>query len=284
MIVLLYVIALLITGVASGIIGSLSGLGGGIIVIPILTLLFGVPLEYAAGASLLSVIATSSGAASAYVKDKLVNLKIGMSLEIATTMGAIAGALIAVFLYSKSLQAIIFIVFGLVLLLSIYPVRKSFTLKNDSHTKQDSTTKKFQLSGKYYDKAKKKVIKYSGSRWWLGESVMGIAGIISGLLGVGSGVLKVIGLESAMRLPVKIATPTSDFMIGVTAAVGSAIYWEFGYIQPFILAPIVMGILFGSYFGSKILERTSSLRLREFFLFILIIVGIEMVFRGLGVA
>lgn len=284
MIILLYIAILLLTGVVSGMVGSLSGLGGGLIVIPILTLLLGVPIQYAAGVSLVSVIATSSGSASTYVKDRLVNLRIGMSLEIATTLGAIGGALVAAFLYLNGLQQAVFVIFGLALLLSIYPTRRVFRGRHYIYTRKDPTTEKFQLSGSYYDREERKRVQYSGSRWWRGEAVMGIAGVISGLLGVGSGVLKVVGLESGMRLPVKVATSTSNFMMGVTAAVGSAVYWSFGYIQPFLLAPIVIGILIGSYFGARILERATNVKLRELFLFLLIIVGIEMILRGLGIA
>ncbi len=284
MLILVYFITLLVVGILAGLVGSLSGLGGGVVVIPVLTVLLGVPIEYAAGASLIATIATSSGAASAYVKERIANIKIGMSLEIATTAGAIAGSLIAAFIYSKGLSQIIFIIFGIVLATSIIPTFIEYRKVRRKRINVDWSTKFFQLEGKYYDSAKKRVIRYSGFRWWFGESVMGLAGVISGLLGIGSGTLKVIGMDLGMKLPMKVTTSTSNFMIGVTAATSSAIYWALGYIQPFLIAPTVVGILVGSYFGSKALNRVRGPRLREFFMIILAIVGIEMILRGFGVA
>ena len=284
MLVLVYFIALLLAGFAAGIVGAMSGLGGGVVIIPILTLLLGIPLEYAAGASLISTIATSSGAASAYVKDKLANIKIGMSLEIATTLGAIIGSLLAAYAYANGLSKWLFVLFGVVLLLSLYPTYKEYMKVRRKRINRDWSTELFQLSGSYYDKAKKRTIRYSGYRWWLGEAIMGCAGLISGLLGIGSGVLKVMGMDWGMRLPMKVTTSTSNFMIGVTAVTGGAIYWALGYIQPFMVAPVVIGILFGAYCGSKILQKTPGRSVRLLFLILLAIIGIEMVLRGFGVA
>lgn len=284
MVILIYFIALLLAGILAGLVGALSGLGGGIVLIPVLTLLFGIPLEYAAGASLVATIATSSGAASAYVKDKLANIKIGMSLEVATTLGAIAGALLAAYIYAHGISNYLFVLFGVVLILSVYPILKEYRGVYRERRKSDWSTGFFQLSGSYYDKAKKRVIKYSGYRWWFGEAVMGVAGLISGLLGIGSGILKVIGMDWGMKLPMKVSTATSNFMIGVTAATGSAIYWALGYIQPFVVAPVVIGILFGAYCGSILLQRIEGRSIRLLFLVLLGLVGIEMILRGFGVA
>lgn len=282
MIILFYFLLLLAIGIAAGLVGSLSGLGGGVVVIPALTIFLAVPIEYAAGASLIATIATSSGAASRYIKDGLSNIKIGMSLEIATTIGAIIGSLIAAYIYSIGLFQIIFILFGIVLLTSTVPTFIEYRKKRKSRINVDWSTKAFQLEGKYYDRARGRTIKYSGFRWPLGEAVMGVAGIISGLLGIGSGALKVISMDWGMKLPMKVTTSTSNFMIGVTAAAGSAIYWALGYIQPFLLAPIVLGILAGSYYGAKVLNNTKGPRLRQFFLIILLIAGLEMILRGFG--
>ncbi len=284
MILVVYFALLLIIGIVAGIIGSLSGLGGGVVVVPALTILLGVPIEYAAGASLISTIATSSGAASRYIKDGLSNLKIGMSLEIATTLGAIVGSLIAAYIYAMGLFQVIFIVFGIVLLSSLVPTFIEYKKKRRSRMNVDWTTKTFQLEGRYYDRARGRTIRYSGFRWWFGEAVMGIAGIMSGLLGIGSGVLKVIAMDWGMKLPMKVTTSTSNFMIGVTAAAGSAVYWALGYIQPFLLAPVVLGILAGSYYGAHALNKTKGPRIRELFLVILAVAGIEMILRGFGVA
>jgi hypothetical protein len=273
---------LFIIGIIAGFIGAMTGLGGAVVVTPALSILFGIPIEYAAGASLVSTIATSSGAATAYIKDRVTNIKIGMSLEIATTAGAIIGALLAAFVYSHNLAYLIFITFGVVVLMSVYP-----TLKHKGKykiMKADRSTDIFQLKGEYYDRASKKVVKYTGVRWWLGEGIMFIAGGISGLLGVGSGVLKVLSMDSGMHLPIKVSTATSDFMIGVTAVTGSAIYWELGYIKPLIAAPVIVGVLLGSYIGSKKMEEEKGSKVRLMFIAILSIVAIEMILRGLGVA
>ncbi|MDE1860784.1 MAG: sulfite exporter TauE/SafE family protein [Candidatus Micrarchaeota archaeon] len=284
MILIVYFALLLIIGIVAGLVGSLSGLGGGVVVVPALTILLGVPIEYAAGASLISTIATSSGAASRYIKDGLSNIKIGMSLEIATTLGAIAGSLIAAYIYSIGLFQIIFIIFGIALLTSLIPTFIEYKKRRRSRMNIDWTTKTFQLGGRYYDKARKRMIRYSGFRWWFGEAVMSVAGITSGLLGIGSGVLKVIAMDWGMKLPMKVTTSTSNFMIGVTAAAGGAVYWALGYIQPFLLAPVVIGVLAGSYYGATVLNNIRGTRIREFFLTILAIAGIEMILRGLGVA
>ncbi len=284
MMIFLYFIVLMLAGFASGLVGAMSGLGGGVVIIPILTLLLGVPLEYAAGASLISTIATSSGAASAYIKDKLANIKIGMSLEIATTLGAIIGSLLAAYVYSNGISSWLFVLFGAVLILSLYPAFRQYEEVHRKRINRDWSTDLFQLRGSYYDSAVRRTIKYSGYRWWLGESVMGVAGLISGLLGIGSGVLKVMGMDWGMKLPMKVTTSTSNFMIGVTAVTGSVIYWTLGYIQPFIAAPVVIGILLGAYCGSKLLQRTANRSVRLLFLILLGIIGIEMLLRGFGVA
>ncbi len=282
MISLVSSLLLSLTGIVAGIIGALTGLGGAVIITPVLSILFGVPLEYAAGASLVATIATSSGSAVAYIKDKVTNIRIGMSLEIATTAGAIFGALAAAFVYSHNLAYLIFIAFGSALLLSIYPTLKNrnFQKKN----KPDHSTEVFQLRGSYYDKAEKKTIAYSGVRWWLGEGIMFIAGTLSGLLGVGSGVLKVLAMDSGMRLPIKVSTATSNFMIGVTAVTGSAIYWGLGYIRPFLVTPVIIGVLIGAAIGTRIMQQQQGSKVRTLFIIILAIISVEMILKGLGIA
>lgn len=275
-------IYLILVGILAGFIGSLSGLGGGIIVTPALTLLFGVPFEYAAGTSLIATIATSSGAAVAFIKDKITNLKIGMSLEIATTVGAILGAHIAKVIYAENLRNLMYIVFGFVLILSIVPSLFQLTGKKERIVEPDNTTRIFQMEGSYYDPAQQKERHYAGVRWWLGEAVMFIAGIVSGLLGIGSGALKVIGMDWVMRLPIKVSTSTSNFMIGVTAAAGSGVYLASGFIKPSLAAPIVLGVLAGSYLGSKIMAKIHSGKLRLFFVFIIFLLALQMILRGYG--
>ena len=272
----------ILTGFIAGLVGALTGLGGAVVITPVLSLLFGVPLEYAAGASLAATIATSSGSAVAYIKDGITNIRIGMSLEIATTAGAIFGSLFAAFVYSHNLAYLLFIVFGLAVLFSIYPVLKKRRARRNS--REDRSTTVFQLRGKYYDKSTKEEVHYSGIRWWLGESVMFVAGTLSGLLGIGSGVLKVLGMDVGMHLPIKVSTATSDFMIGVTAVTSSVIYLSLGYIQPLLAAPVIIGVLLGAFYGSKIMEHEKAGKIKTLFVSILAVIAIEMILRGLGIA
>lgn len=273
---------LLVVGILAGFVGSLSGLGGGIIVTPALTLLFGIPFEYAAGTSLIATIATSSGAAVAFIKDKITNLKIGMSLEIATTIGAILGAHVAAMIYAENLRDLMYIIFGFVLMLSIVPSLFQLISKKERSAQPDQTTRIFQMEGNFYDQSEQKERQYAGVRWWLGETVMFIAGIVSGLLGIGSGALKVIGMDWVMRLPIKVSTSTSNFMIGVTAAAGSGVYLASGFVKPSLVAPIVIGVLAGSYLGSKMMVRIKSGKLRLFFIFIIFVLAVQMILRGYG--
>ncbi len=268
----------------SGMLGSLTGLGGATFLVPIYTLYLRIPIQYASGASLISTIATSSGAGSAYIKDRITNIRIGMGLEIATTAGSIAGALSVVYIFTHHLQYIVFLVFGAVLLSQVYVQLTRSRFELPKPLKPDWTTRVFRLDGSYYDHALKLEVRYYGIRWWLGESIMFFAGYISGLLGIGSGALKVLAMDWAMNLPMKVSTTTSNFMIGVTAATGSSIYWMFGYIQPFLAAGTAIGVLIGSYIGTKVLVRITNKTIRHVFTAILVILGVQMILRGLGYA
>ena len=275
---------MLLASILSGFIGSLTGLGGGTVLVPLYTLFLAIPIQYAAGASLISTIATSSGAASAYVRDRITNVRIGMGLEIATTTGSIVGSLTAYYIYEHHLAYILYIIFGIVILTSVYPQLKKVSFELPKYMDPDWTTRVFKLYGKYYDEALKREVEYYGIRWWLGEIIMFFAGMISGLLGIGSGALKVIGMDWAMNLPIKVSTTTSNFMIGVTAATGSSLYWVFGYIQPVMAGVTAIGVLIGAFIGSKILPKIRNVRLRMIFLAILIFLGIEMIVRGVELA
>ncbi|MCL4379406.1 MAG: sulfite exporter TauE/SafE family protein [Candidatus Marsarchaeota archaeon] len=278
----LYTLLLAVIGVAAGFIGSMTGLGGAVVIMPVLAIFLGVPVEYAVGASLVATIATSSGAAAAYIRDRITNIRIGMSLEIGTTMGAIGGALAAAAIYAHNLSDAILVLFGIALLSSLYVMlrRKSRAVT----TKGDRSTRILQLDGSYYDKSSKRNVHYKGVRWLWGELVMICAGFLSGLLGIGSGVLKVLGMDSAMRLPIKVSTATSDFMIGVTAVTGSGIYWALGYIRPTLVAPVVVGTAIGAYMGSKVMENERNKIITRVFLVILVIVAVESILRGVGIA
>jgi uncharacterized membrane protein YfcA len=279
--VLIHYVEIFIFSIAAGLLGSLTGLGGGTVLVPLLTLFASVPIAYAAGASLISTIATSSGAASAYIRDKITNVRIGMGLEIATTTGSIIGSLTAAFIYSHGLAWIVYVVFGIVILTSIIPTAQRGKFEIPDPKPPDWTTRIFKLYGNYYDEAIKTEVRYWGVRWWLGELIMFFAGFISGLLGIGSGALKVLGMDWAMNLPMKVSTTTSNFMIGVTAATGSSLYWYFGYIQPILAGVTAIGVLIGAMSGTKILVRITNKQVRWIFLAILAFLGMEMLLKGL---
>ncbi len=272
-----FVIILALISVGAGLLGSLVGLGGGIIIVPVLTLLFHINIRLAIGASIISVIATSSGAAIAYVKERLTNLKAGMFLEIATTTGAITGAFLTTLLTGR----ILYVLFAVVLLYSSYSMlskRKTMI----STTSDDKIANYFDLHGSYYDQNEAKEISYKVTRTKLGLIIMYIAGIISALLGVGSGTLKVSALDTAMRMPIKASTATSDFMIGVTAAASAGAYFSRGQIDPFLAAPIVVGILIGAFIGSKMLNNIKPAHIKILFLIVLLVIAAEMIQRGLS--
>ena len=268
-------------GVIAGLMGSLTGLGGATVLVPLLTIFYGVPIIFATGASLVSTIATSAGSASAYTRDKISNIKIGIGLEIATTLGAIVGSLTAVFVYTNNFSWIIYIIFGSVLLASLIPTVQRGRMEFPAKKPADWSSKLFQLAGSYYDAKLKQKIDYMGIRWWLGELIMFFAGVISGLLGIGSGALKVLGMDWAMNLPMKVTTTTSNFMIGITAATGSSIYWYAGYVQIFIASATAIGVLIGAFIGAKVLVRITNRNVRWIFFAILSFLGVEMVIRGL---
>ncbi|MEM1627392.1 MAG: sulfite exporter TauE/SafE family protein [Sulfolobaceae archaeon] len=275
-------ILLLSISTITGLIGALTGIGGATFLIPIYTLYLRIPIAYASGASLISTIATSSAAASSYIRDRITNIKIGMGLEIATTTGSISGSLIASLVYSRGLEYIIYIIFGIVLLSQVYFQLSKSREELPKITNPDKTTYIFQLYGKYYDPVLKREVEYYGVRWWLAEIIMFFAGFISGLLGVGSGPLKVLGMDWAMNLPIKVSTTTSNFMIGVTAVTGSAVYWAFGYIQPFLASTTAIGALIGAFLGTRILMRISGKSVRYAFTGILVFLGVQMILKGLG--
>ncbi|MCL4329240.1 MAG: sulfite exporter TauE/SafE family protein [Candidatus Thermoplasmatota archaeon] len=279
--VILEFLQIIFAGILAGFLGAITGLGGGTVLVPVLTLFFGVPIIFAVGASLISTIATSAGSASAYTKEKIANIKIGVGLEVATTTGAILGTLALVYVETHDLEWLIYVLFGSVLLFSLLPTIKRTFSELPPDIPADWTTRVFQLRGSYYDARLKTKVEYKGVRWWAGEMVMFMAGFISGLLGIGSGALKVMGMDWAMNLPMKVTTTTSNFMIGITAATGSSIYWSLGYVQPFLAAGTAIGVVLGSYVGAKMLVRISNGDIRWIFFAVLSFLGIEMIFRGL---
>lgn len=263
-----------ISSLAAGLLGALTGLGGGVVIVPLLALAFHVDIHYAIGASLLSVIATSSGSAAAYVREGFSNVRIGMFLEIATTLGALLGAWLATVTPTKGIA----VVFGSILIFSaIISNRRRPTL--DPNTPVDPLAVKLRFNSTYPVAGVKQP--YNVRRIPLGFGVMFGAGTLSGLLGIGSGAVKVLAMDEAMQMPFKVSTTTSNFMIGVTAAASAGIYLSRGYINPALVMPVTLGVLIGSLVGAKLLVRTHTKSLRILFAFVIAALGVEMIYSGL---
>lgn len=259
---------------SAGLLGALTGLGGGVVIVPLLTSVFGVDIRYAVGASLVSVIATSLGAASTYIKKGYTNLRLGMFLEVATTFGAILGALIATFVSVKALT----IVLAVVLLYSAY-LSQQPKLENPENESSNPVAEYFQLNGTY--PTADGLMSYQVNSVTGGFSVMFVAGIISGLLGIGSGAFKVLAMDQVMRIPFKVSTTTSNFMIGVTAAASAGVYLARGYIDPGLSMPVMLGVLPGAFLGAKILVGAKTQILRIIFSFVLVAMALKMVYNSL---
>jgi uncharacterized membrane protein YfcA len=258
---------------AAGLLGALTGLGGGIVIVPLLTLVFGVDIRYAIGASLVSVIATSSGAAAAYVREGYTNIRIGMLLEVATTLGALGGAYLAGLISPN----VIAVIFSLVLFYSAW----RSTRRREEHplAEPDRWATRLRLDGTYPTPAGRQAYGVRGVP--AGFALMYVAGILSGLLGIGSGVVKVLAMDQVMRLPFKVSTTTSNFMIGVTAAASAGIYLTRGYIDPGLALPVMLGVLSGALFGARILAGARVRVLRNIFSVIIVVLAFEMLYKGI---
>jgi uncharacterized membrane protein YfcA len=257
----------------AGFLGALTGLGGGVVVVPMLALLFHVDIRYAIGASLVSVIATSSGAAAAYVREGYSNIRIGMFLETATTVGAIAGAAIAMHVSGNAIA----IVFGFVLLYSAFLSGRG-RIEHGDHLPSTPLATKLRLHGSYPTTDGMQPYNVRGVR--TGYSLMFGAGVLSGLLGIGSGVVKVLAMDHAMKIPFKVSTTTSNFMIGVTAAASAGLYLNRGYIAPGVAMPVMLGVLAGSLVGARVLVKARVKVLRYVFTAVILVLGFEMIFKG----
>ncbi len=269
----LFSAALFAGSLTAGLIGSLTGLGGGVVIVPLLTIVFHVDIRYAIGASLISVIATSSGAAAAYVREGFSNVRVGMLLEIATSMGALAGAAMAAWVPTAGLA----ILLGAVLLFS------ALTPSNEEHpTREPSDPKSLaeRLKLNSFYPGPKGDTHYTVRRLPLGFGLMGVAGLLSGLLGIGSGAVKVLALDLAMGLPFKVSTTTSNFMIGVTAAASAGVYLHRGYIDPGLAMPVTLGVAAGALAGAKLLSLVASRQLRILFRVVIVVLAVEMIYNG----
>jgi uncharacterized membrane protein YfcA len=269
---------LFIISVLAGVFGAILGLGGGVVIVPVLTLLFGVNIRYAIGASIVSVIATSSGAAATYVKDHLTNIRVAMLLEVATTLGALGGATLSAYLNAR----VLFLIFSLILFYSAGMMYRKRHHAVETGDKPDYWAGKFRLDSTYPDHQLGRDVSYSVYNVPLGFSLMAGAGVISGLLGIGSGALKVPAMDTAMRLPIKVSSATSNFMIGVTAAASAGAYYVRGDILPELAAPVALGVLAGSWIGTKVMMRLHNDRIRNIFMIVLLLIAAQMGLRALG--
>jgi uncharacterized protein len=263
------------TSILAGLLGALTGLGGGVVIVPALALFFHVDLRYAIGASLVSVIATSSGAAAAYVREGLSNIRIGMFLEVATTLGALLGAYLTTRVSNHSIS----IVFGVVLLYSAIASMRKRSEKVADPSAPDALAERLRLCGSYEGPEGEQ--SYIAHNVPFGFGIMFGAGTLSGLLGIGSGAVKVLAMDQAMKLPFKVSTTTSNFMIGVTAAASAGIYLHRGYINPGIAMPVMLGVLGGSLIGSRLLVKARVSTLKLIFGLVILALGAEMIFSGL---
>lgn len=272
---LMFTLVVFAVATAAGFLGALTGLGGGVVVVPALALALGVDIKYAIGASLVSVIATSSGAAAAYVKEGYSNIRIGMFLEIATTLGAIFGA----FLTGYVSTHLIAIIFGLVLLQAAYQSLFNAEPENGTPIESDSLGKRLRLGGTYPLNGQRQ--KYGVRNVPTGFGLMFGAGALSGLLGIGSGAVKVLAMDRAMRIPFKVSATTSNFMIGVTAAASAGVYLSRGYIDPRVAMPVMLGVLGGAFLGTRVLVRARVKTLRLVFGSVILVLAIEMIVNGI---
>jgi uncharacterized protein len=275
-----FTVVVFVVSLGAGLMGSLLGLGGGLILVPVLTLVLGVDIRYAVGASIVSVIATSSGAAAAYVRERLTNLRVAMFLELATTAGALTGASLAGLINGRWL----YIVFGAVMAYSALAMLRK--LRGGScaagEPPADALADRLGLHGSYWDEELGREVPYRVTRPLTGLGLMYGAGTVSGLLGIGSGALKVPAMDLAMGLPLKVSTATSNFMIGVTAAASAGVYFARGDIDPFIAGPVCAGVVLGAFAGSRYLTKVKAQWLRALFVAVLLGVAFQMLRKGVS--
>ncbi len=268
-------------GLFAGIAGAILGIGGGMIITPILTLGMGLSIKYAIGASIIAVIATSSGSTIAYLRDNVLNLRVAMFLEIATTIGAIIGALMTGILDPKYL----YLLFGCLLVFSAWNMVRKLRRGQEvlKRVTPDRIAAKLKLNGSYFDKAELRDVDYQVENVPAGFAVMFGAGVASGLLGIGSGAFKVMAMDTFMKMPLKPSSSTSNLMMGVTAAASATVYFFNGSILPGIAVPMALGILVGAVIGSRVMQVLPARWIRIVFIPVLLYIGLQMVFKGLGV-
>ena len=257
----------------AGMLGAMSGLGGASVLVPILVLALKININYAVGTALVASICTSCGASAAYLRDGYIHTRLAMLLEIATVFGAVGGAWLA----SYTPTHVLSIIFGVIMLFSAL-----IALRPPLPPAAVGTSSRFvrmlKLNATYPSSEGK--IAYSVYCLPGGFVLMYLAGIFSGLLGIGSGAFKVLAMDRVMKLPYKVSTTTSNLMIGVTAAAGAGIYLHRGYISPGLVMPVMLGVLMGSFLGAKILVRVSAKHLRKVLVFVILILAVQMIVHG----
>ncbi len=277
-----FVLLLVATGLVAGVVGSLTGLGGSVVVIPVLVIAFGVAFPDAAGAGMITILATSSASGSAYVRDRLSDLRIGMFLEIATVPGALLGAGMTVLLTHQNLNDALLVALGAVLLAIIPSTLSRRHIEIPEGVVPDARSRRLGLKGHYYDEPLRQDVPYVAGDTSPALGTMFGAGIISGMFGIGAGVFKVLALERFLGLPMKVSTATSNFMMGVTAAAGAGILFAAGYVNPVIAAPVAIGTASGAYLGSRVLPGLRNRTVRLLFLPVVAALAIEVILKGLG--
>jgi uncharacterized protein len=280
MLLVLFVVALISVAVAAGFLGSLAGLGGGVVLTPVLVLFFAVPFGEAVGASAVSVLATSTTAGAAYVHDRLTDLRIGNFLQIATVPGALIGACAVVVLARSSFVPILLIALGVILIATVPGGISRIRRGPPPVTPGDRWSQRLKLEGSFYDRVEQRVRHYKGQDSVRALEVMFGAGVVAGLFGIGSGVLKTLALDRALQLPIKVSTATSNFMIGVTATAGVGVLFVGGLILPVLAAPVALGTTAGAFVGSRMLPGLAARRIRWVFIVILVVLAVEIIARG----
>src|SRR5881296_527500 len=274
----LMVLEILLVSIFAGLVGALFGLGGGIIIIPFLTLVEGVPVPLAVGASIVSVVATSSASAATYVQDHLTNLRLGMLLEIGTVAGAITGAFVAVFLSAS----VLFVLFGLILLYATIVMIRARGIDFPVDVRPDRISRVLALGSQYEDHSLNRVVKYEVTRTPLTVFMGYFAGVVSGLLGVGGGIINVPTMNLVSKVPVKVASATSNFMIGVTAAASASVYLLRGDVHPLLAAPLIIGVAGGALIGTRVLKVTPPTRMKVAFGILLAVISLLMILKGIS--
>jgi uncharacterized membrane protein YfcA len=275
---LVFLAVLFAVSAGAGVVGAILGLGGGILLVPILTLGFGIDLHYAMGASIVSVIATSSGAAASYLRSGLSNVRLGLFLALATVSGALVGASLTGVVPARVLQLLL----GLALAYSVMVTLRQLALELPDVSDEDPLARRFRLGGVYADARLGREVAYRVTGVRRGLGLMFGAGVLSGLLGIGSGAFKVLALDHVMRVPMKVSTATSNFMIGITAAASAAVYFRHGDIHPVVSTPVALGVLVGAYLGTHLMARLRNATLRLLFLPVIVYLAGSMIARGLG--